>query len=164
MKIGVISDTHINHKSADLPEEIVEAFKNVDMIIHCGDLVDLSVVEKLKNLCKNVKAVYGNMDPAELKDKLPEKEIITVGKFKIGVAHGYGAPNGLVELLTKIFKDEGVDIIVFGHSHKPLNEKRGNILFFNPGSPTDKVFSPYNSYGILDITDKIEAKIIKING
>jgi predicted phosphodiesterase len=43
-----------------------------------------------------------------------------------------------------------------------MNEKIGKILFFNPGSATDKVFAPYNSYGIIEVNDKIDAKIIKI--
>jgi len=60
------------------------------------------------------------------------------------------------------FKNDRVDLVIFGHSHKAFNEKRGDILYFNPGSPTDQIFSPFNSYGIIEINDKIEARIIKI--
>lgn len=162
MKIGVISDTHISDAAESLPKEIMRAFKNVDMIIHAGDFIDSSVLDKLKSVCKDIKVVYGNMDTPEVKKNLPEKEIIKVGNFKIGLMHGYGHPSGLIDLLTNIFKDDNVDIIVFGHSHSPVNEKRGNILYFNPGSPTDKMFAAYNSYGIIEINDKIKAKIVKI--
>lgn len=162
MRIGVISDTHLTEKTNSLPKEILEAFKEVDMIIHAGDLVNLTVLDKLRNACKTLVAVCGNMDPAEVKNKLKEKEVIKIGRYKIGVAHGYGHPNGLIELLTNMFKDKHVDVIIFGHSHIPFNEKRGDILYFNPGSPTDKIFSPYNSYGILEINDKITGKIIKV--
>jgi len=162
MKIGVLSDTHIPERAQDIPEEILRTFKGVDMIIHVGDLVDSSVLDKLKTVCPNVKAVWGNMDPYEIRKGLPEKEIIKVGNYKIGVMHGYGHPNKLIDILNKEFKDDNVNLIIFGHSHAAFNEKRGDILYFNPGSPTDKIFSPYNSYGIIEINDKIEAKIIKL--
>ncbi len=162
MKIGVISDTHIPDRAGDIPVEILEEFKNVDMIIHAGDLVDLGVLDKLKSICSNVKAVWGNMDPEGVRRKLPEKEVLKVGNYKIGVMHGYGMPDKLTDLLASHFKNDNVNLIIFGHSHSSLNEKRGGILFFNPGSPTDKIFSLYNSYGIIEINDKIEAKIIKL--
>lgn len=162
MKIGVISDTHIPDRAKDIPQKILEDFKNVDMIIHVGDLIDLKVLDKLKAVCNNVKAVWGNMDPDEVRKALPEKEILKIGNYNVGIMHGYGAPNKLIDLLSSVFKDSNVNLVVFGHSHAPVNEKRGDILFFNPGSATDKIFSPYNSYGIVEINDKIEARIIKI--
>lgn len=162
MKIGVISDTHIPERAQDIPKEVMKNFKQVDMIIHAGDLVDLAVLEKLKSVCSNVKAVRGNMDASEAKEMLPEKEIIKIGSYKIGVMHGYGPPNNLIELVANSFKNENVNIIIFGHSHSAFNEKRGGILYFNPGSPTDKIFSPYNSYGIIEINDNVTARIIKL--
>lgn len=162
VKIGVISDTHIPERANEIPQKILDDFKNVDMIIHAGDLVDLSVLEKLKSVCSNIKAVWGNMDPEEVRKKIPEKEILQIGKHRIGIMHGYGAPNNLVQHLSSIFKDDKVDMVIFGHAHYSVNEKIGGILFFNPGSATDKVFAPYNSYGIIEINDKIEARIIKL--
>lgn len=162
MKIVVISDTHIPERAKELPQGLLEAFKQADMIIHAGDFADLSVLEEIKGACKTVKAVSGNMDHDEVKEQLPEKEIIEVGEFRIGVMHGWGAPANLLQILDESFKNDKVNLIIFGHSHKAFNEKRGNILYFNPGSPTDQIFSPFNSYGIIEINDKIEARIIKI--
>lgn len=162
MRIGVISDTHIPDISKSIPESILEDFKKTDMIIHGGDLVELSVLEILKRSCPNVKAVWGNMDPFEVRKRLPEKEIIKVGDKKIGVTHGYGHPNKLLDTVIEIFKEDDVNLIIFGHSHKDMNEKRGKIIYFNPGSATDTIFAPYNSYGIIEINDDIKAKIIKI--
>ena len=162
MKIGVISDTHIPERADQIPEIILESFKDVDMIIHAGDLVDLEVLDQLKKVCPNVKAVCGNMDPEELCKKLPKCDIFKIGKFNIGLMHGWGNPNNLLDSLSEYFKNKKVDLVIFGHSHSPTNEIKNGTIFFNPGSPTDKIFAPYNSYGIIEINDKIEAKIIKI--
>lgn len=162
MKIGVIADTHIPDRAKYIPERILEDFKSADMIIHAGDLVELSVLDKLKSICQNVKAVWGNMDPLEVRGKIPEKEIIEILGFKIAVMHGYGPSSKVIDRTTETFKGNNVNIIIFGHTHLAMNEKRNDILYFNPGSPTDKIFSPYNSYGIIEINDKIEARIIKI--
>ena len=161
-KIGVISDTHLPQRGMELPAEVMEAFKGVDMIIHAGDLVDLNVLEQLRKICPHVKAVWGNMDPEKVRMKLPEKELIKSGKYTIGVIHGFGAPHNLVEILTSAFKQDNVDVIIFGHSHSPMNQRIGKILFFNPGSAADKIFSSQTSCGILEINDEIKGKIIEI--
>ena len=111
-------------------------------------------------MSKRVEAVYGNMDSSEAQTALPEKKIIRAGKFKIGLTHGSGAPNTLVERIGKEFKD--VDIIVFGHSHKPLNEKINGVLFFNPGSATDTVFAKKRTIGLLELNADIRGEIIAI--
>ena len=162
MKIAVISDTHIPDRAHQIPNKILESFKKMDMIIHAGDLVDLSILETLKSICQNVKAVSGNMDPVEVKKYLPDKQLFTVGKYKIGLTHGSGHPAYLIEMVSDIFKKDKVDIIIFGHSHYPINEKRGKILYFNPGSLTDTAFSPFNSYGIIEINGDIKSSIVKI--
>lgn len=162
MRIGVISDTHIPIAAGEIPPQILADFKKVDMIIHVGDLVDLSVYDKLKTVCSNIKVVSGNMDGHQIKEKFPEKEIIRIGQYKIGVMHGYGAPAKLIDIMNEAFKNDNVNLIIFGHSHTALNEKKGNVLYFNPGSPTDKVFSPYNSYGIIEVNDQIKAEIVRI--
>lgn len=160
MKIGVISDTHIPQRANTIPSEVLEGFRGVDLILHAGDLVDIAVLKELKKIA-SVKAVVGNMDSAVVSKDLPKKEIIKVNNFKIGLIHGYGSPIGLKERIRREFDDK-IDMIIFGHSHKPEMVTEDGILFFNPGSPTDKFFSPYRSYGIVEINDKIEAKIIKI--
>lgn len=162
MRIGVLSDTHIPDRAKDIPNQVLRNFKNVEMIIHAGDLVDLSVLDKLKEICPKVWAVWGNMDSYEVRKKLPEKLVFTIGNYKVGVMHGSGFPYRLTDLMAKSFKDDEVKLIIFGHSHFALNEKIGNVVYFNPGSPTDKIFSPYNSYGIVEINDEIKTKIIRI--
>lgn len=160
MRILVISDTHIPRVAHDLPAAIYDEIKKVDMILHAGDFVERSVYEKLKSL-KDLRAVAGNMDSQFLKDNLKAKEVIEVGKFKIGLVHGHGAKRDLINTVRNEFGK--VDAIVFGHSHDAISIVKDGILFLNPGSPTDNIFAAYNSYGIIELDDKkIEGKIIKL--
>lgn len=163
MKIGIIADTHIPIKALSIPEKVLKAFKNVDMVIHAGDLIDARTIKQLQKYCPNVKAVCGNMDEHDLKETLPEKQILKIGKYRVGVMHGWGPPNSIIKVLKETFKKDKVDIIIFGHSHNPINEMVDGILFFNPGSPTDTTFAPYNSYGLIELNDEINAKIIRID-
>lgn len=162
MRIGVISDTHIPVKAKHIPHEILGAFKKVEMVIHAGDMVDLQAIEELRSVCANVVAVSGNMDNEEVKNKYPDKLLLTLGKFKVALMHGFGAPQELPRILKDVFKQDKPDMIIFGHSHNPMNEKIGGTIFFNPGSATDKINAAYNSYGIIEIDDKIDAKIIRL--
>ena len=162
-KIVVLSDTHIPERAKDLPERIYGDLKSADIVLHAGDVTSLEFFKKLqKNSAFKVKAVQGNMDEPDLRKILPRKQLIKIDKFSIGLIHGWGSPFGLIEQVEGEFLEEKPDVIVFGHSHRPLNVHKEGILFFNPGSPTDKIFSSANSYGIITIDDEIHAKIIKV--
>ncbi len=161
MKIGVISDTHIANKSEHVPQIVLDVFRKMDMVLHAGDMVDLRVIDELKSACPKVVAVAGNMDQEAVKKKYPVKEIIDVLGRKVGLMHGGGAPANLLQLLKDAFKEDKPDVVVFGHSHKPMNEFIDGVLFFNPGSATD-FSAEYNSYGIIEINGGINARIIKI--
>ncbi len=162
VKIGVLSDTHIG-RFADLPGGMVGAFADVDLILHAGDLANLDVLEGLRKIGPRVYAVWGNMDPPDVRRSLPEKEIIQIGRFRIGLTHGSGAPFNLIQTVRKTFKYQKLDCIVYGHSHSPQNKMHRGLLYFNPGSPTDKVYAPYNSYGLLEIDQKLTGTIVKIS-
>jgi len=162
MKIGVLADTHIPITQNDLPQAVYKGLEGVDMIMHAGDLVELSVIDKLSAIAP-VRAVYGNMDNDVVRSRLPSKDIIKAGGLSIGLIHGWGHPNDLAGLIKSEFAHIKIDAIVFGHSHMPMAQFRNGLLFFNPGSPTDKIFAPYNSYGILEIENgKLTPNIIKI--
>src|SRR3989338_1035917 len=162
MKIGVISDTHLSRGSGVLPENLTMELKKCGLIIHAGDLVDISVLDSLSKISK-VLAVRGNMDDDNVKTKLEIKEILNIEGKKICVMHGYGHPDKLVDILKDEFFSEKPDIIIFGHSHAPKNEYIDGVLFFNPGSVTDTVFAPYRSYGIINIENgEIKAEIYKL--
>lgn len=159
MKIGVCSDTH----SLNLPASMLKAFKDVDLIIHAGDICDESVLKELKALAP-IKAVSGNMDDMALKKRLPLKEIIEVEEIRIGLCHGHIGSSKAFENAQAQFSNDDVDIIIFGHSHLALNEKIDGRIFFNPGSPNDVVKAKFFSYGLLTVEGKkIKSEIVKIS-
>lgn len=151
MRIAVLADTHVN-KLEYLPKKIIDALSTVDLIIHAGDFTDVQLLKGLTQL-KEVKAVHGNMDSGELKAVLPVKEIVETENKRIGITHGSGAPWGIEERVRKMFESDRIDIIVYGHSHRPQNKVINDILFFNPGKAAD-------SFGILTIDGEVEGEII----
>jgi putative phosphoesterase len=159
MIIGVLSDTH----SLNLPIPLIERFKTVDLIIHAGDICDGHTLKLLKKM-RPTKAVAGNMDEAGLKKELPLKETITCGQLKIGVTHGHvGETREALKNAQALFKDDKMDVVIFGHSHQAFNEKVGATLYFNPGSPNDVIKAKFFSYGLITIEGgKIKAEIIKL--
>ena len=163
MKILVISDTHIPIAAKALPPQIIAEAKTVDLILHAGDFAEVDVLKELKEI-KPVIAVAGNMDSYEIKKLLKQKQVVEIEGVKIGLMHGRGAPSGLLEVIRSEFKDvQGLSCVIYGHSHIPSIEIIDGVTYFNPGSSTEKVFAPYNSYGILKIENKkITPQIIKI--
>lgn len=160
MRVCVISDTHISDRYESIPDQLMAEIKASDLVIHAGDFTSLEFYQELKKL-KPLKAVLGNMDCSELQSELKGKEVFQIQNIKIGVVHGQGKSDNILEYVRNVFSEKP-DIIIFGHSHQPYQEQKGKTLFFNPGSATDKIFAPYNTYGILDITDSIEARIERI--
>jgi putative phosphoesterase len=158
MKIGVVSDTH----SHDLPKQMMDDFRGVDLIVHVGDFCSGEDLKALKKINK-VRAVFGNMDGLEIRQALPERDVFEAEGMKVGLYHGQGSPERVLNFVKKEFKKDKIDVVIFGHSHYPFNEVIDDVLYFNPGSPTDTVRPPYCSYGILEIRDgKAFGKIIKV--
>ncbi|MDD5737529.1 MAG: metallophosphoesterase family protein [Candidatus Omnitrophica bacterium] len=161
MRILVLSDTHVPRMARDIPKAVYQEAGKCDLILHAGDITEPRVLEKLKKIKKTV-AVCGNMDATEVSSALKPKEIVEVKGFRIGLTHGSGPPDGLIEKVREEFRKDKVDCIVFGHSHHAVNETRDGVIFLNPGSPTDKIFAKFNSYGIIKVSRRIEAEIVKL--
>lgn len=160
MKIGVVSDTH----SLLIPPEAINALNKMDMIIHAGDFCTPRDVETFSRL-KDFKGVYGNMDGADVRKLLPRREILKIDGVTIGIFHGEGPREGILDTVRNAFKDRKLDVVVFGHSHQPFNKLIDGTLYFNPGSPNDMVRAPYRSYGILEIrSGTCTGKIVKLKG
>jgi uncharacterized protein len=158
MKIGVISDTHLAGPDERLRRLLERYFSDVDLILHAGDLVDIRVLDSFAG--KDVRAVYGNMDPDPVRAVLPDRLLLEFDGHRIGMMHGWGMSLNLEQKLLNEFAN--VDCLVYGHSHKPVNRMRSGTLFFNPGSAIDKRFAAHNTIGILEIGNRIKGEIIRI--
>lgn len=130
MKIGIISDTH-----SYLDENVLAYFKNVDEIWHAGDIGSLEVTQKLETQ-KKLRAVYGNIDSAEIRTHYPKYEIFNIDSCKILLIHiagSFGKYNYETQQLIKKYRP---NILVCGHSHivKVANDKPNQLLYINSGA------------------------------
>lgn len=150
MKIGIISDTHARKNISRLTDIITSRFKDVDIIMHAGDYTTSKVIYMIKKF-KPFAGVFGNNDGDDVKKLVKEKEIYTAFNKRIGLCHSYGNGDKALDCAYDIFKDDNVDIIIFGHSHQPIITTKGRILMLNPGSLTHKKSGGWNSYIILTI-------------
>ena len=159
MKIGVLSDTHLTRVTPGFKQVVKTYFNDVDLILHAGDMVGLPLYEFLQSLA--VEAVQGNMDEWNLKAILPPKKTLTVGGFKIGLIHGWGAAQGLEGRILPEF--DQINCLVYGHSHNPANHWSDGVLFFNPGSASGIGFFGKSTIGIIHINDSgIKGEILEI--
>jgi len=161
--VGLVSDTHIPAKAKAIPKKIFEVFDGAILILHAGDLTQLSVIDELEKLAPVV-AVCGNMDGYEVREKLPRINSVKVYKWKMGVIHDPGIFMGMKKM-KNIAKENDFSVLVFGHTHRPSLKREEGIVFVNPGSPTNPLppFLTKPTVALLRITkEKIEPEIIEI--
>lgn len=152
MKIGIISDTHIDKNFDRLNDFLSKHMKHIDMIIHAGDYKTGKVINTLRKF-KKFTGVWGNVDDNNIKQLVSEKEIIEINNYKIGIFHGHGTKKTTIDRAYDAFNGNDVDIIIFGHSHQPLIRTKNDVLLLNPGSPTSKRKERWFSYIILELDD-----------
>lgn len=161
--VGLISDTHVPVRAREIPKGVFKVFENVDYIVHAGDLVELSVIDDLEKLAP-VLAVYGNMDGPEVRGGLQKLNSFKVFNWKIGVIHDAGTLFG-IRRAREIAKLNGFDVLVYGHTHNSSIKWNGDILFINPGSPTNPLpsFIAKPSVALLRVTkERIVPELIQI--
>ena len=124
--IGVISDTH-----GLLRPEAIAALAGVAHVVHAGDVGGADVLDGLSRVAP-VTAVRGNNDFGAWADRLPETARVTIAHARILVVHDAHALAGE--------PPEGVDVVIAGHSHRPLVERRDGVLHVNPGSAGPRRF------------------------
>ena len=152
MLIAAISDTHMPRGRRRLPDACLERLASADLILHAGDVSTAEVLKEIEQIGPPVKAVHGNVDSAELRDRLPEAmEIRTPDGACIAMLHDAGPAAGRLARMRARFPD--ADAVVFGHSHIPLHEQRDGFQIFNPGSPTDRRRAPVHTMGLARVGD-----------
>ena len=138
MIIGVISDTH-----GLLRPEAVDALRGVDRIIHAGDIGAPEVLSALASVAP-VTAVRGNNDRAPWASAIADTQVVDADGVLIYVIHDVAELDGDPAA-------GGFGVVVAGHSHQPLNEQRGGVLWFNPGSAGPRRFKLPIALGRLTI-------------
>lgn len=128
MKILIVSDTHGSLENFD---RVLEEVGKIDLLIHMGDVENDEDYIEAAVECP-VHMVAGNNDFFTF---LPEEKEIRIGKYNILLTHGH---NYCVSVNTRMLKREGkernMDIVMYGHTHKPDIDYEGDIIAINPGS------------------------------
>lgn len=148
--IGVISDTH-----SLLRDEVRSRLGGCDRIIHAGDIGTLSILTELRQIAEVV-AVRGNVDTGPWTKELQKEEFVDVDGHRICVVHD-------VSTLSLDPTAAGIDVVIYGHSHKPAVDWKGGILYLNPGSAGPKRFHLPISMALLRIdTESISPELIEL--
>ena len=146
--VGLISDTH-----GLLRHDAFNHLKGCDAIIHAGDICDDNIITQLSTIAP-IYAVRGNMDSNTI---YPTSDLLTIGKYTFYILHD-------LEQLDLDLQTTAVDIVVFGHTHKPVNFRRDNILYINPGSAGPKRWKRPISLAKLHLKkDRLIPKLIELD-
>jgi len=168
IRIGLIADTHISKDAKMLPPHVKEAFKDVDLILHAGDINLPGVLDELETIAP-VRAARGNEDWEIPEDhRLKDDHVLHIAGLNLWLTHaGYypELPESLFhEKMEREFGNR-IDIIVFGDTHVATVERFKGILVVNPGSPTvpNGLFE-LGSVGILEIMGNMpKARIVQLS-
>jgi putative phosphoesterase len=159
VSLVLTSDTHVPHRSRDLPHSLWTAIEAADVVVHAGDWVDVALLDELEARSRHLLAVHGNNDHGPLRERLPEVARAEIEGIRIAVVHETGDKKGREQRCAARFP--GTDVLVFGHSHIPWDTTAPNGLrLVNPGSPTDRRRQPYGTFvtavaadgALLDVT------------
>jgi uncharacterized protein len=140
VRVVVLSDTHGPRRWKSCPPPVAAHLRTADLIVHAGDVCTADVLDELAQFAP-VTAVVATPTAA-----------LEVDGYPVAVIHDSGASAGRLARLRRAFP--GARLVVFGHSHIPLDEAADDgFRIFNPGSPTDRRRMPEATIGLLDIAD-----------
>jgi uncharacterized protein len=155
MRIVVLADTHAPRRWKSCPPQVAAYLRGADVILHAGDVCTAAVLEELSQYAR-VLAVIGNNDGPDVAawGAAPTLQA-GLGGLRVAMIHDSGAAQGRLHRMRRQFP--GVDLVVFGHSHIPLDAEENGLRIFNPGSPTDRRRQPHGTVGLLTIEDGLLA-------
>jgi uncharacterized protein len=162
MKVAVLSDTHAPRYWKACPPEVARRLEGVDLILHAGDVCRAEVLEELAAFAP-VRAVLGNNDTPDVAAwGAPETLRVELDGLPAAMVHDAGPAAGRHRRLRGRFA--GAELVVFGHSHIPLDLAADGVRIFNPGSPTDRRRQPRGTMGLLRVEDGrlLEAAIVPV--
>lgn len=181
MRIGLISDTHIPSYGKEPPSQVIEAFQDVDLILHAGDIYIESCIEWLERIAPVEVTTSWFSSNAEAAPRTGSSRVLEIGGYAIGLVHKLELtpmpedvfPGRIaqdypdVESLPAELEDffgKPVDIVVFGYTHEALVETHQGILFVNPGSANMvKQIVKLGTVALLELTPEgPEAKLLEL--
>ncbi|WP_406311256.1 metallophosphatase family protein [Streptosporangium sp. NBC_01639] len=159
MKVVVLADTHAPRRWKSCPPGVAEYLPGADLILHAGDVCVAGVLDELAAYAP-VHAVKGNNDGPDI--TAPETLELDLDGLRVGMIHDSGPAKGRLGRMRRRFPEAG--LVVFGHSHVPLDEDDDGLRIFNPGSPTDRRRQPRGTLGLLRIEhgSLLEARIVPV--
>ena len=147
--IGVISDTH-----GLLRPEAGTALHGIEMILHAGDIGKPEILAELSKIAP-VTAVRGNNDTGDWARNIPDFQRLEIGGISIYMLHDLKEFNSADEAID-------ADVLIFGHSHKPMIEEREGVLHLNPGSAGPRRFKLPVTIALLNVEGQVSAEIITL--
>lgn len=151
MRVAVLSDTHSPRRWKGCPPAVAAVLEGADAILHAGDVCVAATLDELSAFAP-LHVVLGNNDGPDVAAwGAPEVGHLALGGVAIAMIHDSGAAAGRAARLRRRFPH--ADLVVFGHSHIPLDEELDGQRIFNPGSPTDRRRQAHGTVGELIISD-----------
>ena len=153
-RIGLISDTH-----GKLRPGVFRKLRDVDVILHAGDIGSPEIITELEAIAP-VHAVHGNTDGLDVRAVAPEMVNVELGGKRFTIVHGHllgtPTPRGLRAAYS------GCDVLVYGHTHRPLVDDTTTPLVINPGAAGPARFNLKPSVAVLDLeTMKVELLLLE---
>lgn len=145
MRIGLISDTH-----GRLRSEVFDHFRDVQRILHAGDVGPPDLLVELEAVAP-VTAVFGNTDGFPLRSQVPEQAELEMDGQTVVLVHGHQLGSPRPDSLREAHP--GADVIIYGHTHRPLVEDREGVMVVNPGAAGAARFGIRPSVAILELSN-----------
>ncbi len=149
MRVIVLADTHAPRRWRSCPPALAAQLQDVDLILHAGDVCTAATLDELAGYAP-VRAVRGNNDGPDVAAwGAPDTLQLDLAGLTVAMLHDSGPAPGRPARLRRRFPQ--ADLVVFGHSHIPLDHTENGQRIFNPGSPTDRRRQPRGTIGVLKI-------------
>jgi putative phosphoesterase len=162
VKVIVMSDTHAPRRWRRCPPAVAAQLHGADLILHAGDVCTAGVLDELAGYAP-VRAVRGNNDGPDVAAwGAPDTQELDLDGLRVAMIHDSGPAPGRPARMRRRFP--GAELVVFGHSHIPLDHADSGQRIFNPGSPTDRRRQPQGTLGVLDVRDGqlVSAQIVPV--
>ena len=151
MRVVALADTHAPRRWKSCPSRVARQLRQADLILHAGDVCTAAVLGELAQYAP-VHAVRGNNDGPDVAAwGAAETAEFDLDGLRVAMLHDSGQAAGRLHRMRHRFPH--ADLVVFGHSHIPLDQSGEGVRVFNPGSPTDRRRQPHGTLGVLDIAD-----------